>query len=235
MAELSEASGLPVATIKYYLREGLLPGGTRTAPNQAAYDDSHLRRLRLIRSLREVGGLGIDQIRRTIRSLDEGARPWDVVGAVSDAIGGDPGLTSRDTAWHAASAEVSAFLAARGLPHRPESTARARLVDALIALRRALGIHLPAESLADYADAMEALAKLEIAATNALNTPTGPDPGASPAEPESESRPDLALTLEAIVYGTVLFEPVILAMRRLWHERFAAEQGLGGPWQGRNA
>ena len=229
MAELSTASGLPVPTIKYYLREGLLPAGKRTSPNQAAYDESHLRRLRLIRSLREVGGLGIDQIRRTIQSLDEGVRPWDVVGAVTDAIGGDPGLASRDTAWHAVSAELDAFLAARGMPHRPESPARARLVDALVALRRALGVDLPAESLGGYADAMEGLAKLEIASMNTLSTRTGLDLAGPPAGPEGDSEPDLALTLEAIVYGTVLFEPVILAMRRLWHERFAAEEGLGGP------
>src|ERR1700716_801088 len=43
MAELSAESGVPVATIKYYLREGLLPPGERTSRNQARYDDVHVR------------------------------------------------------------------------------------------------------------------------------------------------------------------------------------------------
>ena len=47
IAELSRQSGVPVPTIKYYLREGLLPAGELTSPNQASYGETHLRRLRL--------------------------------------------------------------------------------------------------------------------------------------------------------------------------------------------
>ena len=39
ISELSARTGVPVATIKYYLREGLLPEGERTAPTQATYAD----------------------------------------------------------------------------------------------------------------------------------------------------------------------------------------------------
>nr|MDT0525976.1 MerR family DNA-binding transcriptional regulator [Streptomyces sp. DSM 41633] len=35
LAELSERSGVPTATIKYYLREGLLPAGRRISATQA--------------------------------------------------------------------------------------------------------------------------------------------------------------------------------------------------------
>ncbi len=59
MAALSEASGVPVPTIKFYLREGLLPPGHRTSPNQSQYDDEHVRRLALIRSLTEIGGYSL--------------------------------------------------------------------------------------------------------------------------------------------------------------------------------
>jgi DNA-binding transcriptional MerR regulator len=38
IAELSRRSGVSVPTIKYYLREGLLPPGERTSPNQALYN-----------------------------------------------------------------------------------------------------------------------------------------------------------------------------------------------------
>lgn len=56
IAALSDATGLPVATLKYYLREGLLHPGTATAVNQSAYDDSHIRRARLVRALLELAG-----------------------------------------------------------------------------------------------------------------------------------------------------------------------------------
>ncbi|MET1074743.1 MAG: MerR family transcriptional regulator, partial [Umezawaea sp.] len=50
MAELSAESGVPVATIKYYLREGLVPAGELTSPNQAQYQARHLQRLKLVRA-----------------------------------------------------------------------------------------------------------------------------------------------------------------------------------------
>ena len=44
MSELSRLSGVSVTTIKYYLREGLLPAGRQLSATQAEYDGSHLRR-----------------------------------------------------------------------------------------------------------------------------------------------------------------------------------------------
>ncbi|MDX2026822.1 MerR family transcriptional regulator, partial [Microcella sp.] len=45
MSELSATTGTPVPTLKFYLREGLLPAGERTSPNQSQYDDSHVERV----------------------------------------------------------------------------------------------------------------------------------------------------------------------------------------------
>ena len=70
MAELSRASGIPVATIKFYLRERLLPAGERTGPNQSRYGEQHLRRLRLIRGLLDVGGLSVAAARDVIAAVD---------------------------------------------------------------------------------------------------------------------------------------------------------------------
>jgi DNA-binding transcriptional MerR regulator len=70
MAELSKVSGIPVATIKFYLRERLLPAGERTGPNQSRYGEEHLRRLRLIRGLLEVGGLSVATARGVIDAVD---------------------------------------------------------------------------------------------------------------------------------------------------------------------
>lgn len=70
MAELSKASGVQVATIKFYLRERLLPAGERIGPNQSRYGEEHLRRLRLIRGLLEVGGLSVATARGVIDAVD---------------------------------------------------------------------------------------------------------------------------------------------------------------------
>src|SRR5918996_2993811 len=71
MSELSRAAEVPVATVKYYQREGLLPPGDATGPNQADYGAGHVRRLRLIRILREVGGLGVAQVRAVLAAMDD--------------------------------------------------------------------------------------------------------------------------------------------------------------------
>jgi DNA-binding transcriptional MerR regulator len=53
VSELAERADVPLATVKYYLREGLLAPGETTGPRRAEYDDAHLRRLRVLRLLRE--------------------------------------------------------------------------------------------------------------------------------------------------------------------------------------
>src|ERR1700710_2639370 len=82
ISELSQTSEIPVPTIKFYIREGLLPAGTRTAKNQAHYDESHLERLALIRALREAGGLSVEGIARVLHAADD-ARQDFVIAAVN--------------------------------------------------------------------------------------------------------------------------------------------------------
>ena len=71
ISELSGETGVPVPTIKYYLREDLLPPGTPTAPYQAEYGTEHARRLRLIRVLADIGNLPISTIRDVLGSIDD--------------------------------------------------------------------------------------------------------------------------------------------------------------------
>lgn len=70
ISELSARSGVPVATIKYYLREGLLPAGERTSATQARYGESHVERLRLVRALVDVAGLTIQRVRQILAVVD---------------------------------------------------------------------------------------------------------------------------------------------------------------------
>jgi DNA-binding transcriptional MerR regulator len=53
MSELVERSGVSAATIKHYLREGLLPEPVRTSRNMAYYPPEFVERLALIKRLQE--------------------------------------------------------------------------------------------------------------------------------------------------------------------------------------
>ena len=53
MRELEKASGVGRETIRYYIREGLLPEPTRASRNSAFYSESHVARLRAIKRLQD--------------------------------------------------------------------------------------------------------------------------------------------------------------------------------------
>lgn len=72
---LADRAGVPLSAVKYYQREGLLPAGVRTAPNQVSYDDSHLQRVRLIRALLETGNLSVAATKDVITALDTDSAP----------------------------------------------------------------------------------------------------------------------------------------------------------------
>jgi DNA-binding transcriptional MerR regulator len=63
LKELSAATRVSAASIKFYLREGLLQRGEEIHPTRAEYGSRHVERLELITGLRSVVGLRIDQIR----------------------------------------------------------------------------------------------------------------------------------------------------------------------------
>jgi DNA-binding transcriptional MerR regulator len=69
--ELAEQSGVPVATIKYYVREGLLPGGDRAGYNQVSYDESHLHRIRLLRAMIGIGGIPVAMVKRVVAAVED--------------------------------------------------------------------------------------------------------------------------------------------------------------------
>jgi DNA-binding transcriptional MerR regulator len=83
ISQLSERAGLPVGTVKFYLRSGLLPAGRATSATQAEYDQGHLDRLRLVRALLEVGGLSHAEIQRVLDAID---LPTDSVGETLDMV-----------------------------------------------------------------------------------------------------------------------------------------------------
>lgn len=63
ISELSRITGTPASTIRFYLREGILPPPERRGKTRAYYDDTHVERLREIRKMREKSALSIREIK----------------------------------------------------------------------------------------------------------------------------------------------------------------------------
>lgn len=86
MKELAERSGVSAATIKHYLREGLLGDGegvVRTSRNMAWYPVEYVDRLKLIKRLQEDRYMPLKVIREL---LDEGPERVQAVVAAEDRL-----------------------------------------------------------------------------------------------------------------------------------------------------
>ncbi|MDY7090314.1 MAG: MerR family transcriptional regulator [Actinomycetota bacterium] len=70
ISDLSRRGDVAIPTIKFYLREGLLPPGQSTARNQAVYTEEHLARLRFVRTLITVGRLPVATVREVLAAVD---------------------------------------------------------------------------------------------------------------------------------------------------------------------
>jgi DNA-binding transcriptional MerR regulator len=70
MRELEKASGVGRETIRYYIREGLLPEPDRASRNSASYSESHVARLRAIKRLQEERFLPLAVIRSLLDAED---------------------------------------------------------------------------------------------------------------------------------------------------------------------
>ncbi|MFI9024973.1 MerR family transcriptional regulator [Streptomyces sp. NPDC053560] len=195
IGELSRRTGVAVPTIKYYVREGLLPAGRLTSPNQADYDETHERRLRLVRGLIEVGGLSVSAVREVLAAVEDTDRPvHKVLGAAHNSLTPPPGVESEELAG--AREAVAALIERRGWKAAAGHPAGEALAAALATLR-SLGHGRFEEMLDVYADACERIATADLAYVGAV------------AEVER--------LIEGVVVGTVIGDAVLSAMRRLAH------------------
>jgi DNA-binding transcriptional MerR regulator len=205
ISELSRVTGVPMPTIKFYLREAILAPGRRIATNQAEYDESHVRRLRLIRALAEVGGLPLATVRDVLRAVDDPDLPMhEALGIAQRALA--PELTEPDDpAVAEAHTEVDRFLDRLGWKISPDAPARNELAVALATLRHLGWPQANTRLFEHYARAADRLAAREVERT----TPTG------------ATRSEM---MERVVIGTVVFDAVLSALRRLAQEHRSATQ-----------
>ncbi len=162
MAELSAESGVPVATVKYYLREGLLPPGERTSPNQARYSAAHVQRLRLIKALTEVGGLSLASVGTVLSAIDGGDKtPHRTMGVVQDELAGTPPEVSGEAAdW---AFELLDGIARRhGWAELERKHVTVANVVAALATAKELGHEKLAERLEEYTDLALRVAELDV-------------------------------------------------------------------------
>lgn len=82
IGDLAERLKVPVETIRYYEKEGLLPAPRRTEGNYRVYDTAHVDRLAFIRNCRALD-MTHDDIRALLRLTDA---PTDSGGAIHALI-----------------------------------------------------------------------------------------------------------------------------------------------------
>ena len=200
ISRVSEQSGVPVTTLKYYLREGLVHEGVRLSGNQTDYDETHVQRVRLVRALLDTGGLSVAAAKRVLSTLD--AEPEAIATTFEAAqhamatgrASGDPSEASRR--------RIADLAAARGWrisPDNPGFDLAARVLDDFSAIR-----FEPSDEYLDaYAAAADRVARADVSALL--------------------ERDDPALIAELMVVGTVVGDTLAAGLRRLAHQDATAE------------
>lgn len=176
LAELSERSGVSVASIKYYRREGLLPPGDQLTATRQDYGRRHLDRLDLIGAVREVAGGSIADLKNLTAILDDPGRPLVEALEVAQAIAA--GLPARRHDRPVPPQEtplVGQIIADRDWPD-VASGPRAAL-DSLLRELTGWGMDLDPSTVALYARAAQDLAVHDLAQLqrDSAGDPPSPD------------------------------------------------------------
>ncbi|MGY6024424.1 MerR family transcriptional regulator [Streptomyces spinosirectus] len=212
LRELSERSGVSTATIKYYLREGLLAPGRQINTTTAEYDEEHLRRLRLVRAMIQVGGVPVAKVREVLGHVDDDSLGRTIrMGAALWALPQVPEPDAEDEYVRAADEEAEQLLQALGWTNAQSLTtispAYRRLVVSIAAFRR-LGYDWETELLMSYARLMHQAAVLDLDFV--------------------ETHGSEAEKVETAVLGVILAQPILQALHRLAQEEESARRyGFG--------
>ncbi|NKX55592.1 MerR family transcriptional regulator [Arthrobacter mobilis] len=205
LKELGLRSGVSTASIKFYLREGLLPRGRTMDSSRAEYTQAHLRRLELIKGLRTVVGLGLDRIKAVTAAIDDGQLgDVELMGRVQAMV---LGLAEDPVPDH----PLTAGLVGSGRWVDAPSQARNSL-NQLLHRMDDLGVPARAEVLAAYADAVDQVAALDLASAE-----------------QAGSRDELVL---AVAVGTHLYSQLLLKMLAVAQASRAMRPGGRGRGQG---
>lgn len=199
ISELSGTTGVPVATLKFYLREGLLPSGRAVNARTAEYAEVHVERVRLIRALVESAGLPLSDVRKVTAALDDPPATWhELLGQAQYAL---PATQAQAGAGSTTAARE--LVDALGW-HVGDDAPALRDLESALAAASSAGLELRHEDLTAFAEAMHDVARVDLAGV----------PTDSPAA-----------ALRRVVLGTVLVDPLLLALRRLAQEDVSSRGG----------
>jgi DNA-binding transcriptional MerR regulator len=202
ISDLSARSGVPVPTIKFYLRERLLQPGELTARNQAMYSNDHVERLRLIRICTDIGGANLASVRIILEAInDPQLTLHDLCRAVHRTLYTHQPFIADEDGIGTTRKQVDEYIDGLGWQVDADAPGRGALASIMAALHR-FGWDADVDIFAPYAEAADHLASRELEFIS-------PD----------ATRAEAAAT---VVIGTILFESVLLAMRRLAQEHHSS-------------
>lgn len=203
ISELSRKTGVSVASIKYYTREQLLPGGKHIGYNATEYDETHVARLRLIRALIDSGGLTVAAAGRVIAAIDDPGTPLtQVFGTAQQEMPHDAAPPSEEALEH-----VRALMRERGWATVAENPGIALTASVLDDLART-GSTEVTEQLSRYAEAVDLVAEADLNAVAASD-----DPGRM---------------AETVVVGIALGDALLAGLRRIAQESHTHSRYRGG-------
>ncbi|MDQ3155367.1 MAG: MerR family transcriptional regulator [Actinomycetota bacterium] len=199
ISELAAATGVPLATIKLYQREGLLMPGDPITRTRSDYGQVHVDRVDLIRTLAALPGYNYQLLRELVGLIDDSGRP------VGERVAAAMRLLPSGSAGGGNPALARAATESLGIP-LDEDTAVAPQLGTALAAAEAVGLPCSDERLEFYWGHMRAIAEFELSGL-------------------AETRDPNAAVQYAIV-GTAVYEHLILALRRLAHQHLFPQQEL---------
>ncbi|WP_295625562.1 MerR family transcriptional regulator [uncultured Corynebacterium sp.] len=164
LGQLAAATDVSTASIKYYLREGLLQPGAKKNATTAVYDDAHVARLELIQALRRILGAPITRIAALTALIDDPATPTIDVLNEAQNIGTD-GLFPPSAAPAGPSEKelVAELIAHCDWPDRPT---RARATVERLLTEMAADGYLPStDHLTRITSLVDSISRLDLTAT----------------------------------------------------------------------
>jgi DNA-binding transcriptional MerR regulator len=171
ISELSKRSGVPIATLKFYVREGLIAPTRKSGATMAWYDPATVDRIRCIRELQDRQFLPLDEIKKTLDEVQTAEDDHAITEAIASVVlrrGGRRSRRREDLLAGGASPAELEWLQRAGLAV-PDSDGAYRgddltLLSTLGHARRAglTAEMLPFEILREYRAALEKLVEVEL-------------------------------------------------------------------------
>lgn len=161
LRDLAAQTEVSAATIKFWIREGLLPRAPLKNERTAIYGPEHVERLLLIRTLREEFDAPLRRIRELTSLIDRQAPMLEVL-ELCQSLASSPWLppASDAPAEPGVTEAVDALISSAGWTPLP-SIARGELERTLANLERQ-GFGFSAEALLAYAAALQPFAQADL-------------------------------------------------------------------------